>query len=70
MATCFENTPKAMQGVDPKLLGTTTRKDGLVQVTYGGWPLYYVDEPKGEIHCHNVELHGGLWWVVIHQSVK
>jgi hypothetical protein len=25
---------------------------------------YYVDEGPGEVRCHNVDLHGGLWWVV------
>ncbi|MGZ5359969.1 MAG: hypothetical protein ACXWF9_13475, partial [Solirubrobacterales bacterium] len=33
--------------------------------TYGGHPLYYyVDDPKGEVLCQNVEEFGGLWLVV------
>jgi predicted lipoprotein with Yx(FWY)xxD motif len=60
-----EGDPQAGEGVDAKLLGTTKRDDGSTQVTYGGHPLYYyVDDPPGEILCHNVEEFGGLWLVV------
>ena len=57
-------TPTAGDGVDGAKLGTITRADGGTQVTYNGWPLYYMDEPAGEIHCQNMDMHGGLWWVV------
>jgi predicted lipoprotein with Yx(FWY)xxD motif len=41
------------------------RSDGQLQVTYNGRPLYFYEhEGPGEIRCHNVDLHGGLWWVV------
>ena len=33
--------PVAAAGVNKRLLGTTTRKDGKLQVTYNGLPLYY-----------------------------
>jgi predicted lipoprotein with Yx(FWY)xxD motif len=57
--------PSAGAGVDARLLGTIRRDDGSVQVTYNGRPLYfYAHEAPGEIKCHNVDLHGGLWWVV------
>jgi hypothetical protein len=36
-----------------------------LQVTYNGRPLYFYEhEAPGEIKCHDVDLHGGLWWVV------
>jgi predicted lipoprotein with Yx(FWY)xxD motif len=57
--------PSAGAGVDARLLGTIRRSDGMLQVTYDGRPLYFYEhEGPGEIKCHNVDLHGGLWWVV------
>ena len=57
--------PKAGGGVKDALLGTVKRRDGRLQVTYAGQPLYFYDhEGPGEVRCHNVNLNGGLWWVV------
>ena len=57
--------PSAGTGADKSLLGAIRRSDGKLQVTYNGRPLYFYEhESPGEIKCHNVELHGGLWWVV------
>jgi predicted lipoprotein with Yx(FWY)xxD motif len=57
--------PSAGSGVDTGLLGTIRRGDGMLQVTYNRRPLYFYEhEGPGEIRCHNVDLHGGLWWVV------
>jgi len=58
-------TPKASGAVKASLLGTTKRKDGRLQVTYAGKPLYYyAHEGPGQVLCHNVQLNGGYWWVV------
>lgn len=60
-----EGEPRATGGVRQSLLGTMKRRDGKLQVTYAGKPLYYyVNEGPGEVRCHNVDLNGGLWWVV------
>jgi predicted lipoprotein with Yx(FWY)xxD motif len=57
-----DGDPSAVAGAEDALLGTTERNDGTTQVTYDGRPLYYyVDDPAGEILCHNVEEFGGLW---------
>ena len=60
-----EEEPSAGAGIEAELLGTISRDDGTLQVTYDGRPLYFYEhEGPGEIKCHNVNLHGGLWWVV------
>jgi predicted lipoprotein with Yx(FWY)xxD motif len=60
-----DGEPVAGVGVRAGLLGTTKRTDGTTQVTYGGHPLYlYAHEAPGEVKCHNIATHGGLWWVV------
>jgi predicted lipoprotein with Yx(FWY)xxD motif len=60
-----EGAPQAGSGLEASLLGTTERSDGGTQVTYNGHPLYYyVDDPPGQVLCHNVEEFGGLWLVL------
>ena len=60
-----DGEPVADKGVRRSLLGSVKRRDGKLQVTYAGKPLYYyVNEGPGEVRCHNVNLNGGLWWVV------
>jgi predicted lipoprotein with Yx(FWY)xxD motif len=57
--------PRAGDGTDADLLGTTKRRNGKLQVTYNGHPLYYYkDDEPGRILCHNVDEFGGLWLVV------
>ena len=55
--------PVADNSVDASKLGTTTRKDGLVQVTYNGWPLYYYQKDKapGDVAGQDV---GDVWFVI------
>jgi predicted lipoprotein with Yx(FWY)xxD motif len=57
---------RAGKGVKPKLVGTVKRKNGRLQVTYNGWPLYHYvgDRSPGAIGCQNVSEFGGLWLVV------
>ena len=57
--------PKAGAGAKQSLLGTTRRRDGSIQATYNGWPLYYyVHDGKGQILCQNVREFGGLWLIL------
>jgi predicted lipoprotein with Yx(FWY)xxD motif len=58
--------PKARSGVKSSLLGTTRRRDGRLQVTYGGHPLYYyvTDRKPGQVTCQDVAEFGGTWLVV------
>lgn len=66
-----DGAPTASGEVDSALLGTTKRQDGTTQVTYNGHPLYfYAHEGPGEVKCHNVSTHGGLWWVVNPDGVR
>lgn len=68
---CAQNWPplviKAGQPVAPANLGgdlgTTTRKDGSLQVTFQGMPLYYYfkDDEAGDIYGQGV---GNVWFVV------
>lgn len=60
-----KGAPVAANGVEDSRLGTIERRDGRRQVTYAGKPLYYyAHEAPGEVRCHNVDLNGGLWWVI------
>lgn len=60
-----DGRPTAENDVKQSLLGTVKRRDGKLQVTYAGKPLYYyAHEGPNEVRCHNVSLNGGFWWVV------
>lgn len=60
-----DGAPQATGGVRDALLGTVERRDGSVQVTYGGHPLYYyAHEGPGQVLCHDIVEYGGTWLVV------
>lgn len=58
--------PRAGRGAKAALIGTIRRKDGRLQGTYAGRPLYrYVGDRKPrQVLCQNVREFGGLWLVV------
>jgi predicted lipoprotein with Yx(FWY)xxD motif len=58
--------PSAGTGTKSSLVGTVRRRDGKLQATYGGRPLYYYvgDTKPGIVLCQNVNEFGGLWLVV------
>lgn len=56
--------PHAMSGATSSQLGTTKRKDGTLQVTYAGWPLYTYtpDTEPGEDNGTDVHSFGAAWY--------
>jgi predicted lipoprotein with Yx(FWY)xxD motif len=58
--------PVAGPGARASLLGTTKRKDGKLEVTYNGHPLYYfvTDRKPGQTTGQGVNQFGGPWWVI------
>jgi predicted lipoprotein with Yx(FWY)xxD motif len=57
--------PRLGKGLKAGLLGTTKRRNGKKQITYGGHPLYYyAHEGPGQVLCHDIEEFGGTWLVV------
>jgi predicted lipoprotein with Yx(FWY)xxD motif len=58
--------PVAGRGLRASLLGTTRRKDGKLEVTYAGHPLYYFvsDRRPGQTTGQGVNQFGGPWWAL------
>ena len=58
--------PKAASTASPSLLGTTTRSDGTMQVTYSGHPLYYFagDNKPGDTNGEGSTAFGAGWDVL------
>jgi predicted lipoprotein with Yx(FWY)xxD motif len=61
-----KGTPVAGQGASKSELGTIRRAGGVLQVTYGGRPLYlYVgDTHGGQTTGEGLNQFGALWWAV------
>jgi len=61
-----EGEPTAGEGASASKLGTTKRKDGTVQVTYAGHPLYtYVaDKKPGEANGNDFSSFGAQWYAL------
>jgi predicted lipoprotein with Yx(FWY)xxD motif len=61
--------PQPSNGASAGKLGTTKRRDGTVQVTYAGHPLYTFsgDGKPGEATGHDVTAFGAQWYA-LHSS--
>lgn len=61
-----EGEPTVGNGASASKLGTTERKDGTMQVTYAGHPLYtFVEDKKpGEAHGNDVKAFGASWYAL------
>jgi predicted lipoprotein with Yx(FWY)xxD motif len=62
----FATKPTVGAGLKAPLVGTTKRKDGKLQVTYAGHPLYFFaqDKKAGQVNGQGFVHFGGSWWVV------
>ena len=61
---------RARREVRGGLLGTVPRRDGSLQVTYAGHPLYfYAHEGPGQLLCHDIVEYGGRWLAVTPRGV-
>ena len=58
--------PVAGPGVEAQLLGTTKRKDGKLQVTYKGHPLYtfLADKTAGQTSGEGSKNFGAAWYAL------
>ena len=58
-----QGSPAAGDGVDASKLGTITRDDGTMQVTYNGWPLYLYtgDSAAGDTNGQGMN---SMWYLV------
>jgi predicted lipoprotein with Yx(FWY)xxD motif len=61
-----EGEPTVGNGASASKVGTTKRKDGTMQVTYAGHPLYtFVEDKKpGEAHGNDTSAFGAQWYAL------
>src|SRR5215207_8486949 len=62
-----------VKDVDKSLVGLIERKDGLMQVTYSGKPLYYYTKDRGQSGStkgHDVHDEFGEWYLVAPSGKK
>ena len=72
---CAEDWPPVLTEEAPRVLspwliagwvGTVKRETGELQVTYGGWPLYYYAGDAGTTvpSGQDASAHGGTWYLI------
>ena len=64
--------PSAGHGVSAAKLGTIKRRDGRLQVTYAGHPLYHYDDDHkaGQTEGQGASAFGAKWYVVAPSGKK
>ncbi len=62
-----EGKPQVGEGATAAKLGTTKRKDGTLQVTYAGWPLYTyeADKKPGDANGNDIDSFGAEWYALL-----
>lgn len=61
-----EGAPQVGEGASASMLGTSKRKEGTMQVTYAGHPLYTytADQKPGEAKGNDVDSFGAQWYAL------
>ena len=61
-----DDSVDAAAAVDTSLIGTLERRDGAMQITYNGWPLYTFQQDAGSGTVEGQDVHGfgGEWYLV------
>jgi predicted lipoprotein with Yx(FWY)xxD motif len=64
--------PRAGRGIMAGKLGRTKRRDGRLEVTYNGHPLYtfVADTKRGDTKGQDLDQFGGGWYVLSARGVK
>lgn len=62
-----EGKPQVGGGAMASKLGTTKRKDGTLQATYAGWPLYTytADTKPGDTNGNDIDSFGAEWYALL-----
>jgi predicted lipoprotein with Yx(FWY)xxD motif len=62
-----DGKPQVGEGAMASKLGTSKRKDGTVQVTYAGWPLYTytADNKPGDATGNDIDSFGAEWYALL-----
>jgi predicted lipoprotein with Yx(FWY)xxD motif len=62
-----DGQPQVGEGAMAAKLGTTKRKDGTLQVTYAGWPLYTyeADRKPGDANGNDIDSFGAEWYALL-----
>ena len=65
-ANVWPPVPAATGATPDGTVGSTTRTDGVAQLTYGGHPLYYYigDHNPGDAHGQGLDQFGAHWYLV------